>query len=103
MISFFSYGVRWVSAPHYTLITPINVKLSHRESEEHDGCLVHRAFCSLGAANDGDPPLSNIPGHPGARRCNASDHYLMGERDPGSANFYKLSKCTEGQIRYVLS
>lgn len=57
----------------------------------------------LGAANDGDPPLPNIPGHPGARRCNASDHYLMGERDPGSANFYKLSKCTEGQIRYVLS
>uniref|UniRef100_A0A023FUS8 Putative tick metalloprotease 1 n=1 Tax=Amblyomma cajennense TaxID=34607 RepID=A0A023FUS8_AMBCJ len=64
------------------------------------GLFAHELAHVLGAQHDGDPPISNIQGHPGAYSCSWNDGYLMSYIDKDE-NHHRFSYCSQLQIRYT--
>ncbi|XP_075529747.1 venom metalloproteinase antarease-like TtrivMP_A [Dermacentor variabilis] len=70
----------------------------------YDGmhALTHEVAHLLGAAHDGDPPMTNIvPGHPGASGCPFSQGYIMSYLNTGP-NYHRFSPCSVTQMQYVM-
>ncbi|XP_077493541.1 venom metalloproteinase antarease-like TtrivMP_A [Amblyomma americanum] len=64
------------------------------------GLFAHELAHVLGAQHDGDPPISNMDGHPGAYSCSWNDGYLMSYIDKDE-NHHRFSYCTQLQIRFT--
>uniref|UniRef100_G3MNC3 Peptidase M12B domain-containing protein n=1 Tax=Amblyomma maculatum TaxID=34609 RepID=G3MNC3_AMBMU len=64
--------------------------------------LTHETAHLLGAAHDGDPPMTELaPGHPGALGCPFSQGYIMSYVNNGP-NYHRFSSCSIKQIQFVL-
>ncbi|XP_077494915.1 venom metalloproteinase antarease TserMP_A-like [Amblyomma americanum] len=70
----------------------------------YDGmhAFTHETAHLLGAAHDGDLPMTHVvPGHPGARGCPFKQGYIMSYINNGP-NHHRFSPCSVRQIQLVL-